>query len=81
MEFDLTKKGPMANLMMENTKMMKVDDDNASNGVKQITRMMQSKETIRKFQGICAEELLYTSNKFFVKAKDMDMEENQMWRY
>ena len=80
MEFDPNKKALMANLMVEYTKMMEVEDDNASNGVRQTTRMMQSKETIRKFQGICAEELLYTSDEFFVKARDMEMEEDQMWR-
>ena len=35
-----------------------------------MTRMMQNKEIFQKFQGICVEELLYTSDKFQVKAKD-----------
>ena len=69
MEFDPAKKALMANLMVECTKMMEVEDDQASSGVRQITRMMQNKETIRKFQGICTEELLYTSDKFFVRQK------------
>ena len=82
MEFDLSKKAPMANLMVEYTKQMDVDDDDAStDGVQRtITRMMQNKETIRKFQGICAEELLYTMDEFFVKAEDMQMDQEQMWR-
>ena len=45
-----------------------------------MTRMMQNKETIRKFQGMCPEEFLCTSDEFHVKAKDMDMDPEQMWR-
>ena len=44
-----------------------------------MSKMMQQKETIRKFQGICPKELVYTSNEFHVKAKDMNMEIKQMW--
>ena len=79
MEFDPAKKAPMANLMMECTKMMGVEDDQSSSGVRQMTRMIKNKETIQKFQGICPEELLYTSNEFFVKGKDMRMDKEQMW--
>ena len=55
--------------MVEYTKMMEVEDDQASNGIRQMTRMMQNKETIKIFKGTYAEELLYISNEFHVKAK------------
>lgn len=82
MEFDPGKKAPMANLMVEYTKRMEGEDDQASNGIRQMTRMMQNKQTIRKLQGICPEELLYTSDEFHVKARDMnmDMDARQMWK-
>ena len=80
MEFDAIKNAPMVNLMAEYTTMMEVEDSTTDGGYRQMTRIMQTKETIRKFQGICAEELLYTSDKFFVKAKDMDMDDEQMWK-
>ena len=80
MEFDPAAKAPMANLMVEYTKNMEVEDSTADGGFKNVTRMMQYKDTIRKFQGICAEELLYTSDEFFVKAADMEMDEEQMWK-
>ena len=40
---------------------------------------MQNKETIRKFQGICPEKLLYVSDEFHIKARYMDMDAKQMW--
>ena len=80
MDFDPEKKAPMANLMVEYTKSMEVEDSTVQGGFREMTRMMQTKETIRKFQGISAEELLYTSDEFRVKARDMDMEPVQMWK-
>ena len=66
--------------MVKYTKMMEVEDDQASNTVKQMTRMIQNKEIIRKFQGIYPKELLYTSNEFRVKARAMDMDAKQRWK-
>ena len=80
MKFDPTKKVTMANLVMEYTKIMEVEDSTADGRNRQMTRMMQTKETIQKFQAICTEEFLYTSDKFFVKAKDMDMDNKQLWK-
>ena len=39
-----------------------------------MTRMMQNKEIIRKFQEISTEELLYINNEFNVKGKDIEMD-------
>ena len=44
-----------------------------------MTRMMQNKETIKKFQGICTEELLYTSDEFRVKAKNIKIYLLYIW--
>ena len=80
MDFDPEKKAPMANLLVEYTKSMDVEDSTVEGGYREMIRVMQTKETIRKFQGISAEELLYTSDEFRVKARDMEMEPVQMWK-
>ena len=64
--------------MVEYTKMMEVEDSNADGEFIEMRRMMQNKEIIRKFQGISAQELLYTSNEFHIKARDMEIEPAQI---
>ena len=64
----------MHNLLVDYNKVMEVNDNAADSGFVEMRQMMQYKKTNQKFQGINAKELLYTSNKFQVKAKNIDME-------
>ena len=76
-EFDPAKKAPMANLMVEYTKMLEVEDNQASNGLRQMTRIMQTRKLFKSFK-------VFTPKNFYtqvtIKAKDMDMDDKQMWK-
>ena len=44
MDFDPEKKAPMANLLVEYTKSMEVEDSTVDGGYREMTRMMQTKQ-------------------------------------
>ena len=79
-DFDPEKKAPMHTMSVEFGKMVEIEDESDDDGnPTMVKRVLQKKETIRKFQGKSVEELLYTMDEFFTKARDIDMDIEQMW--
>ena len=78
--FDLEKKAPMHTMTVKFREMVEIEDefDDAGNTT-MVKRVLQKRETVRKFQGKSEEELLYTTDGFFTKAKDIDIEIEQQW--
>ena len=65
-DFDLDAKAPMHTMTVEFGKMVEIEgEDDDDENVAMVKKVLQKKETIRKFQGKSAEELLYTMDEFF----------------
>ena len=54
-------------MSVEYGRMVEVEDNTQDNGISMVKRVLQNKETIRKFHGISVEELLYTVDEFITK--------------
>ena len=66
-------------MSVEYGRIVEVEDNTQDNGISMVKRVLQNKETIQKFQGISVEELLYTTDEFITKTKDIKMKIEQKW--
>ena len=73
MDFDPKKKAVEHTMSVAYGKVIEIE------GKDSIRKILERKETIRKFQGISVEELLYTINKFKTRTKDITISNTQRW--
>ena len=73
MYFDPKKKATEHTMSVAYGKVMKIE------GKDPIRKILESKETIEKFQGISVEELLYTIDEFKTRTKDISKSNTQRW--
>ena len=72
-DFDPKKKAAEHTISVAYGKMIQIE------GKDSIWKILEHKETIRKFQGISVEELLYTIDEFKTRTKDISMSNTQRW--
>ena len=73
MDFDPKKKATEHTMSVAYGKVTEIE------GKDPIRKILERKETIRKFQGISVEELLYTIDEFKTRTKDISMSNTQRW--
>ena len=67
-------------MSVEFGKMVGIEDLVGDNGnIAMVKQVLQKQETIRKFQGKSAEELLYMVDEFFTKSDIINMDSEQKW--